>query len=173
MNVNILLSLLFIVLLCSCKSREYIEFRHRNYMKIYNDEVVIKIIPLKNKDSVLVKASYNEQLVNVNSEKLEIRHLTKSTKNYITNEYYNMIVGLINKIKKEDLKDSRSEKDSVTGLNSLRFIGVDAGSNKIIYRNRSFSKEYSARGISDLYKNFYEATMLIFKAAKLPVKSNL
>lgn len=165
-----ILILPLISLLCSCGSREYIELRHRNYLKLYNDEVVIKITPLKNKDSVFVKANYNEKAIK--KEKFRIVLVKKSTDNYITTDNFKKIVDFFNAIKAEDLKQSRMEKDSITGLISITYIGADAGGNSIIYKNKAISKKYNVRGMSDLYKSYYEAAMLIVEAAKLS-KSNI
>jgi len=163
--------LLFFLLIFSfsCKSREYIELRHKNHQKLNNDEISIKISPLKNSDSAIVKIFQFEKIIKKKNENSKISYVKKNTKNIITIENYRDIIKNFNTIKEQDLKWPRTGKDS-TGMAYILFIGFDGGNNSLIYRKGSFLKKFNVLGMSDLYGSFYSTTKLISESGGLKLE---
>lgn len=139
-------------LLTSCASqnisKESIELKHENVMVIKGDRLVIILVPTtsKRKRSVIVKTLKN-------NEQYDRRRISQLE--------YTKISAIILKTSQEDIELPK-HPNKVIAI-------TDGGSNSITLRKDSIEKKLYTRGISKEYHgNFYEATMLILKAAKMP-----
>ena len=157
-----------LILFYSCRSREYIELTHRNYLRLYNDEIRIKISPLKYKDSAVVKISYHEEAVK-GRKKFRISQIKKYNNHTIAIKDYRKIISIFSMVKEEDLTRSRSGKDS-TGMTYGIFIGAHGGSNSLIYRKGKYLKEFSVQGMSDLHGSFYDVTKLMSESGRVKME---
>lgn len=162
--MNKFLLLIFPVLLLSCSSREYLEFRHKN-VGILSDEVIIRINSKKNKDFVTVKSTYHKTVTESNPYRL-IRHEKIRDKKKLSKERYTEIVNMLNLVSADDMKYPKTDKTE-DGQDYMHVI-LDGGNNSIYLKNDSLKRKWDSYGISkEIYGNFYNAVELIMKAAEL------
>ena len=149
--------------LFSCSSmkqnanEDYIEFNHKNYMVIKDDQINIKLIPkiYGNKQFVTVKIIYH-------GEKLDNKRISISE--------FQKIKELVNLIKNEDLEMPRIINK---GKPNEYFVGIlDGGNNSIIIQENKNKKEFSTTGFSEEYhKTFYYAVKKIFESLKFELEN--
>lgn len=162
--MNKFLLLIFPVLLLSCSSREYLEFRHKN-VGILSDEVIIRINSKKNKDFVTVKSTYHKTVTESNPYRL-ISHKKIRHKKNLSKERYTEIVNMLNLVSADDMKYPKTGRTK-DGQDYIQVI-LDGGNNWVYLKNDSLKREWNSYGINkEIHGNFYDAVELIMKAAEL------
>ncbi|PIF46037.1 hypothetical protein CLU96_3055 [Chryseobacterium sp. 52] len=154
-NKIILFIISFFCFLASCYSqkniKEFVQLNHENVMVIKGDKLKITLIPTTNnrKRSVVVKTFRN-------NEQYDNKRITIAE--------YNKIIELIMQTEQKDI-------DPSLGANRRFQVAViDGGTNSITLKRDTLEKKLYTSGISKEYHNqFYEATELILKAAKLEI----
>ncbi|MGX9987622.1 hypothetical protein [Soonwooa purpurea] len=155
--------IVYLLFLFSCSSSrqilntDFIEFNHKNYMVINDDQINIKLIPknFRDKEYVSVKIIYQ-------GEKLDNKRISKSD--------YEKIKKIINQINVEDLEMPRIVNK---GKTNEYFVGIaDGGSNSTTISENEVKKVYSTKGFSKEYhKTFYDAVKIIFETVNIELKN--
>lgn len=170
--MRILLFLPMLFLITSCAS-EAIEFKTKNYLKIYNDELTVKLIPKKNRTKVLL--SYYDTIFETNAPQTpRIFRIVKNRKTKtVTNtslESYNDVINSFRNIDENLLKYPKTGIDSLSN-SYVSSPWPDAPSMKITYFDGSNKKVISARGLYEDYGYFYTTSKIILKKANISVDS--
>ena len=160
-----------LIVLVECKSSESLTFYHKNSLKIFKDEIKIKLLPNKNKDSAFVRINYftaNVTKINrPNSIRIVDQKHVKFNK-YIPIKYYNDLVENFHKIDPKKLIYPQYGADE-NGNKFISFGPMDAGLNKLTFRLRGQNTEYISHGISEQF--YFETTKNILKIADLKINS--
>lgn len=153
----------------SCRS-EYIELRSRNYMKIYNNEIKVKIIPCKNK--MIVKTVYHDPITErqQNPNRLVIKSNEKIKKRIVNSKQdYFKIIESFAKIDESLMKFPKTEIDS-TGLHTLIFGFCASPSISLVHKDKRVKKTILGRAMIEEYGYFYVASKMILEEAGLELK---
>lgn len=158
------LSFLVLLMSYSCASTECLEFRHKKLL-IYNDEIIIKISPIKNKNLAKIDVKYYNPIIESAKPK-GLRILSNDKVSYTKKIHlkdYIEIINTLNQINQEDLNYPKTFVDS-SGSSYVQFSGFDGGINSISYKKGRLRLNFSTQGlVKDLHRNFYETIELIIK----------
>lgn len=138
-------------------NEDYIEFNHKNYMVIKDDQINIKLIPkiYEKKQFVTVKIIYH-------GEKLDNKRISISE--------YQQIKELISLIKNEDLEMPRIINKGKP--NEYVAAILDGANNSIVISENKTKKEFGIIGFSEEYhKTFYNAVKKIFESIKFDLEN--
>jgi len=169
---KIILLLIFLSL-SSCVA-ESIQFKMKNSLKVYNNEVTVRLTPKKR--NVRVFVSYYDTLIETSAPKkprvFRIVH-NKKAKIYrnTTLENYQDIIDSFHKINEDVMKFPKESIDS-NGVKSITFGSLDAPSVSIFYkkgRTKKMIRTYN--GLSIEYQYFYTTSKMILEQAKISIDS--
>ena len=153
----------FTLLIFSCSSlkqnlnKEFIEFNHKNYVVIKDDQINIKLIPDNSgrKQNVRVEIIYE-------GKKLDDRTISKSD--------FDEIKRVVKNINRDDLVMPRIINE---GNSNEHLVGIpDGGQNSITISENDTETKYATTGFSQEYhKSFYHAVEKIFSTINLELKN--
>lgn len=162
---------LILLLIMSCKPVENLSFYHKNSLKIFNDEIDIKIIPIRKKNSATVKGKYFitkiERKSSPHSIKIKEHRKVKLNK-VISLQKYDSLVEKFHKIDLELLKFPKYGKDE-NGRDYIEFGPLDSGTNTLNFQKNGNKIEYNTQGITSKYGTYFEIVESILKIADLKV----
>ncbi|MCY0978260.1 hypothetical protein PGH12_02565 [Chryseobacterium wangxinyae] len=163
----------FMLLLCTSCASEGIEFRTKNYLKIYNDELTVKLIPRKKTAKVIL--TYYDTVFETNAPKKPriLRIANNRKRKTVTNISVQKYKDIIISFKKIDENLLKYPKTGIDSLGNSYIISPwpDSPSTKIIYKSRHEKKEISARGLHTDYGDFFTTSKMMLENANVPIDS--
>ncbi|MCX8525527.1 hypothetical protein OF897_16565 [Chryseobacterium formosus] len=164
----IIVLMLIVTILNSCRS-EHIELRSRNAVKIYDNELKIKIVPCKNR--MIVKAVYHAPIIERrqnSSIKIISNKKVRFRKIYPKHDYFKIIECFEN-IDEELMRFPKTSTDS-NGIWTLQIGPMDAEFVSIKYKKGRYKKDVFGRSMSPLYGYFFTTSEMILEKAQLELK---
>lgn len=170
-NIIIIFTLIFaFISLDSCRS-EYIELRSKNYMKIYDNDLMVKIVPKKNK--IVVKAFYYDPIIGESQDpkKFLIKSNERIKKRLVhpKESYYKMIESF-EKIDESLMKSPEPKIDSAGNLHYIMRISCGASSISVMHKKRRVKKTIHGDDMLEEYGYFYITSKMILEEAGLELK---